>query len=66
MEIDSPEQLGLGSMRRALNKLRGLFSVVAIVVRRWGFLFVQIWRRLNVLCAASADALEQCSFRATL
>jgi len=33
MKVDSPEQLGLGCVRRALNKLRGLFSVVAIVVR---------------------------------
>lgn len=33
MKIDSPEQLGLGGMRRALNKLRGLFNVIVVVAR---------------------------------
>lgn len=57
MKVNSSKQLGFGSVRRALDKIRGLFSIVAVVVGR-NFLLIQILGRLNVLCTASAGILE--------
>lgn len=56
MEVNSPKQLGLGGMRRALNKLWGLFSVVSIVMR-CSLLFRKVWRCLDIFCATLAWAL---------
>lgn len=60
MEINSPDQLGLGRVRRALNEVWDFFVIIAIVLRHC-LLIIEIGRRLNVLCASSAGVFEHCS-----
>jgi hypothetical protein len=51
MKINSPDQLGLGRVRRACNELWCFIVVGALVVRCF-FLDGEIWRRLNVFYAS--------------
>lgn len=54
MEVDFPEQLGLGRVRRTLNELGGFIAVVTIV-RRLCLSIIEFGRRLNILCVLSAS-----------
>jgi hypothetical protein len=49
VEVDAPDQLGLGRVRRALNQLGRIIILLPIILRRrFGVFYV--WRSLRIVC----------------